>query len=273
MLLLGKGKTYAAGSLLRTKHSEIWRQMTRCPSVPPPSCLDSMTPDPVRRERCHSTNLSFPAGDPSAQAPAGFVYRSRIRPAIPTASRTSEATSLTSICLLLQRLLAQQGSSAFSRRSSLHGFVLPIRLYTSKREQGKAQITYFDQHSMQRGLVNDWATQDSFSTVHLGDGQSIKPLRPFTLKMSLDSNAVDVVSHTTNTSHSSELEPSVVGTHRSPGSDTLRARRILERAASRPAALLLYRIHDQDVGGTGQWATGWTVLRSCRRPAAVRAKR
>src|SRR2546428_10199844 len=56
------------------------------------------------------------------------------------------------------------------------GFLLPFRLYARQREQGETQITYFDQHSMQGGLINDWAREDGFSIVHHGDGQSIKPI-------------------------------------------------------------------------------------------------
>src|SRR6266566_3200071 len=33
------------------------------------------------------------------------------------------------------------------------GFTLPTRLYARQREQGQTQITYFDEHSMQGGLV------------------------------------------------------------------------------------------------------------------------
>src|SRR5438094_816107 len=74
------------------------------------------------------------------------------------------------------------------------GFTLPTRLYAHQREQGQTQITYFDQHSMQSRLINYWAREDGFSIVHHSDGQSIKPLRPFTVKMPLDDNLVDLLS-------------------------------------------------------------------------------
>jgi hypothetical protein len=41
-----------------------------------------------------------------------------------------------------------------------------VRVDTSQREQGQTYITYFDQHSMQGGLVNHWASEDGFSIVH-----------------------------------------------------------------------------------------------------------
>src|SRR5579863_955763 len=51
---------------------------------------------------------------------------------------------------------------------------------------------------MQSGLVNDWAREDGFSIVHHSDVQSIKPIRPLTVEMSFDGNAVDVGSHSTS---------------------------------------------------------------------------
>ena len=83
--------------------------------------------------------------------------------------------------------------------------MLPTRLYACQREEREAQITYFDQHSMQSGLVNDWASQDGFSMVHQSDGQPIKPIRPFTVEMSFDGNAVDVGSHRQAPLHSIKL--------------------------------------------------------------------
>src|SRR5947209_20251597 len=59
----------------------------------------------------------------------------------------------------------------------------------------EAQITYFDEQSMQSGLVNDWAGEDGFSIVHQSDGQPIKPVRPFTVKMPLDDDPVDLLSN------------------------------------------------------------------------------
>src|SRR5947209_20576235 len=67
---------------------------------------------------------------------------------------------------------------------------------------------------MQGGLVNDWARGNGFAIVHQSDGQPIKPLRPFTVQMPLDGNAVDIVSHMTLPSHYIEPEPLVVGTYR-----------------------------------------------------------
>src|SRR5437588_10594833 len=48
---------------------------------------------------------------------------------------------------------------------------------------------------MQSGLVNDWAGEDGFSIVHQSDGQPIKPVRPFTVKMPLDDDPVDLLSN------------------------------------------------------------------------------
>ncbi|MFL5587646.1 MAG: hypothetical protein ACJ8DI_08325 [Ktedonobacteraceae bacterium] len=45
---------------------------------------------------------------------------------------------------------------------------------------------------MQSSLVNDWAREDGFSIVHQGDGQPIKPIRPFAVKMPLDDELVDL---------------------------------------------------------------------------------
>src|SRR5947209_20352814 len=59
----------------------------------------------------------------------------------------------------------------------------------------EAQITYFDEQSMQSGLVNDWAGENGFSIVHQSDGQPIKPLRPITVKMPLDDDPVDLLSN------------------------------------------------------------------------------
>src|SRR5712692_1708048 len=48
---------------------------------------------------------------------------------------------------------------------------------------------------MQSRLVNDRAREDGFSIVHQSDGQPIKPLRPFTVKMPLDDDLVDLLSN------------------------------------------------------------------------------
>src|SRR6266568_6123688 len=91
--------------------------------------------------------------------------------------------------------LLKRHSDVASLRLRVHeevGFMLPFRLYARKPEQGEGQITYFDKHSMQSGLVNDWAREDGFSIVHHGDSQSIKPIRPFRVKMPLDDNLVDL---------------------------------------------------------------------------------
>src|SRR6266568_8894378 len=92
-------------------------------------------------------------------------------------------------------LQLSSGASLFFLVYKRVGFTLPTRLCPSQREEGEAQITYFDEHSMQSGLVNDWAGEDGFSIVHHGDGQPIKPLRPFTVKMPLDDDLVDLLSN------------------------------------------------------------------------------
>src|SRR5437762_8210694 len=48
---------------------------------------------------------------------------------------------------------------------------------------------------MQGSLINYWASEDGFSIVHQSDGQPIKPLRPFTVKMPLDDDLVDLLSN------------------------------------------------------------------------------
>jgi hypothetical protein len=68
------------------------------------------------------------------------------------------------------------------------------RLYARQREEREAQITYFDQYSMQSSLVSDWARENGFSILQQSDSQSIKPVRPFAVKMSLDYDLVDLLS-------------------------------------------------------------------------------
>src|SRR2546421_6982826 len=48
---------------------------------------------------------------------------------------------------------------------------------------------------MQGSLINYWASEDGFSSVHKSDGQPIKPLRPFTVKMPLDDDPVNLLSN------------------------------------------------------------------------------
>ena len=45
---------------------------------------------------------------------------------------------------------------------------------------------------MQGGLIREWAGQDGFPTAHQCDGQPIKPIRPFAVKIPLDDELVDL---------------------------------------------------------------------------------
>src|SRR2546425_220013 len=53
-------------------------------------------------------------------------------------------------------------------------------------QQRHGQVTYFDQHPVQRRLVNEGTAQHRVVIGVVGDGQSVEPLRPTLIKAPLD---------------------------------------------------------------------------------------
>ena len=75
----------------------------------------------------------------------------------------------------------------------VHASIRPVRLCGINfhdRKQWQAKITYVPEHAIQRGLIDERASEDGCSVALMAEPQARKPLGPPGIQMSLEANLV-----------------------------------------------------------------------------------
>src|SRR5215211_6273305 len=65
------------------------------------------------------------------------------------------------------------------------------RLNPTYRHQGQTQVTHLVQHAVQRGLVHDLSRKEGIAVPHVGDRESVEPLGPAPIEVSLNPDLVN----------------------------------------------------------------------------------
>ena len=94
----------------------------------------------------------------------------------------------------LCRRLVFMGLSPFVKRViRVRVDIRPIRrcgFNLNNRKQWQAEITHFPEQAIQRGLIDDRASEDGCSVACVGEAQALKPVGPPGIKVSLEANFV-----------------------------------------------------------------------------------